>query len=68
MESGINHTPDLFSLSSIARYDRWGFIQKLEGDADEEAFLSMANKLERRSDELKVSGEAPNTDGTNFYF
>ena len=48
----------LFFSFSFAPYDRWGFIQKLEGEADEDAFLSMANKLDRRSDELKVNRAA----------
>nr|XP_058953743.1 TBC1 domain family member 2B-like [Pocillopora verrucosa] len=39
------------SRSSIQPYDRWGFRQNLQGE-DEEAFLSMAKKMDRRSEEL----------------
>ena len=38
---------------SIQPYDRWGFRQNLEGE-DEEAFLSLAKKMDRRSEQLKV--------------
>ena len=44
----------MFFLISIQPYDRWGFRQNLEGE-DEEAFLSMAKKMDRRSEELKVN-------------
>ncbi len=42
---------------SIQPYDRWGFRQNLEGE-DEEAFLSMAKKMDRRSEQLKVNKQA----------
>ncbi|XP_020623256.1 TBC1 domain family member 2B-like [Orbicella faveolata] len=42
------------SRSSIQPYDRWGFRQNLEGE-DEEAFLSMAKKMDRRSEELRAN-------------
>ncbi|XP_078382204.1 TBC1 domain family member 2B-like [Oculina patagonica] len=42
------------SRSSIQPYDRWGFRQNLEGE-DEEAFLSMAKKMDRRSEQLKAN-------------
>lgn len=45
------------SRSSIQPYDRWGFRQNLEGE-DEEAFLSMAKKMDRRSEELKANMNA----------
>lgn len=38
----------------MSPYDRWGFPQKLNSQ-DEDAFLSMANRLGRRSEEIKVS-------------
>lgn len=44
---------DIVCHVSIQPYDRWGFRQNLEGE-DEEAFLSMAKKMDRRSEELKV--------------
>ena len=44
-----------FALSfSIQPFDQWGFRQNLDGD-DEEAFLSIAKKLDRRSEQLKVN-------------
>ena len=39
---------------SIQPFDQWGFRQNLDGD-DEEAFLSIAKKLDRRSEQLKVN-------------
>lgn len=45
---------------SIQPYDRWGFKQNLEGE-DEEAFLSIANKMDRRSEELKVNKSTENS-------
>ncbi|CAH3154885.1 unnamed protein product [Porites evermanni] len=42
------------SRSSIQPFDQWGFRQNLDGD-DEEAFLSIAKKLDRRSEELKAN-------------
>ncbi|XP_068737715.1 TBC1 domain family member 2B-like [Montipora capricornis] len=42
------------SRSSIQPFDRWGFKQNLEGD-DEEAFLSLAKKMDRRSEQLKAN-------------
>lgn len=45
---------------SIQPYDRWGFRQNLEGE-DEEAFLSMAKKMDRRSEELKVNKSTENS-------
>lgn len=44
-----------FFFPSIQPYDRWGFRQNLQGE-DEEAFLSMAKKMDRRSEELMASG------------
>jgi len=41
-------------ISRMAPYDQWGFHQKLESQ-DEDAFLSMANRLGRRSEEIKVN-------------
>ena len=45
----------IFFFASIQPYDRWGFRQNLQGE-DEEAFLSMAKKMDRRSEELMASG------------
>jgi len=44
-------------VCSIQPFDRWGFRQNLDGD-DEEAFLSMAKKMDRRSEQLKVNKTA----------
>ncbi|KXJ27716.1 TBC1 domain family member 2B [Exaiptasia diaphana] len=44
------------SRSVMAPYDRWGFPQKLNSQ-DEDAFLSMANRLGRRSEEIKANRE-----------
>ena len=49
-----------FLLCSIQPFDRWGFKQNLEGD-DEEAFLSLAKKMDRRSEQLKVRENPPST-------
>ena len=43
-------------LYSIQPFDRWGFKQNLDGD-DEEAFYSVAQKMDRRSEQLKVKEE-----------
>ena len=43
-------------LNSIQPFDRWGFKQNLDGD-DEEAFYSVAQKMDRRSEQLKVKEE-----------
>ena len=43
-----------FLFFSIQPFDQWGFRQNLDGD-DEEAFLSIAKKLDRRSEQLKVN-------------
>lgn len=45
---------------SIQPYDRWGFRQNLEGE-DEEAFLSMSKKMDRRSEELRVNKSTENS-------
>ena len=45
------------SFDSIQPFDRWGFKQNLDGD-DEEAFLSMAKKMDRRSEQLKVNKQS----------
>ena len=50
----------LFSCVSIQPYDRWGFKQNLEGE-DEEAFLSIAKKMDRRSEELRVNKSTENS-------
>lgn len=42
------------SRSSIQPFDRWGFKQNLDGD-DEEAFYSVAQKMDRRSEQLKAN-------------
>ncbi|XP_015771849.1 PREDICTED: TBC1 domain family member 2B-like [Acropora digitifera] len=41
-------------LYSIQPFDRWGFKQNLDGD-DEEAFYSVAQKMDRRSEQLKAN-------------
>ncbi|XP_001626296.3 TBC1 domain family member 2B isoform X2 [Nematostella vectensis] len=45
------------SRTVIAPHDRWGFVQRLESN-DEEAFLSMAHQLDRRSGEIKTNSES----------